>query len=412
MSLSYLHPPDLRICFYQVMFIVQCGKVDFRWAEVTWYHGSIGVITNLVADVIVFVVARQPVERGEASHFEVGRHVVGRGVHLDDGHVLVFERLSHLLVDGHKLLTVTTPGSIELDQRVLVVVDDHFIEVLCHSRLKRPRIVWQRFGLDVRLQVTRFHVVQELFQVLDPVKSLTVKAMDRTKKKMGNSRESVLHDEFVALSVLDGDTRLFVVDEVEAEFGNFLLEVVLVADGETEVVSKRLGHLEDTVAPVVCALNVLHVVDGIVSDEKWLAELNSIICCPVADQTVVVGLDPSVKRLFGGRTVEHDRVGFELVTEMLGTEEDDAVGATQLFGHVARRRNAKTHRLPQFIGQLEEGFVQRPRRFREEAHNADLFTGQECLGHCNISQFFGAGTDLGLHVLDDASSLTWSIVLS
>lgn len=87
-----------------------------------------------------------------------------------------------------------------------------------------------------------------------------------------NLREFFLHDELLVASITCQDQRL-VTDIIVTVFVEFMLEVILGADGEVDFAFPFLGDLQDAVAPVVSSLSVLGVVDSVVSDNQWILEV-------------------------------------------------------------------------------------------------------------------------------------------
>ena len=100
-----------------------------------------------------------------------------------------------------------------------------------------------------------------------------------------NLRENFGHDIFASGGVANSNSRLIVVDELETEFIEFLLEVVLVANAEIEIL-ERLCHFQDSIAPVVCSFDVFHVIDSVVGNNQRLLELLRIVHGTMTYQTV------------------------------------------------------------------------------------------------------------------------------
>lgn len=68
-----------------------------------------------------------------------------------------------------------------------------------------------------------------------------------------------------------------------------MLEVIFAADGETVWTSVGFGDLQDTVAPVVGALWILCVIDGVVRNDEWWFEVWSRIAGAMTDKSVPAG---------------------------------------------------------------------------------------------------------------------------
>jgi hypothetical protein len=71
-------------------------------------------------------ISREEVDGGEALHVQAGHlDLVGGGVHLGDDDVVVGAEFgSQLIPSGGKLLAVSTPRSVELNEDILLVVED------------------------------------------------------------------------------------------------------------------------------------------------------------------------------------------------------------------------------------------------------------------------------------------------
>jgi hypothetical protein len=77
------------------------------------------------------------------------------------------EHFTELLVLGSKGLAVTAPGSVELDQNILVGVHDNLIVVLCNNNSNGSIVLLRdRLGLDAGLDLAGNKVVKELGNLL------------------------------------------------------------------------------------------------------------------------------------------------------------------------------------------------------------------------------------------------------
>ena len=66
----------------------------------------------------------------------------------------------------------------------------------------------------------------------------------------------------------------------------FMLEVILGTHGETEVAGKVLGHLEDSVPPVIGSFHVLDVVHIVVGHNVWRFEVIGVVPLSVPHQAM------------------------------------------------------------------------------------------------------------------------------
>ena len=172
---------------------------------------------------------------------------------------------------------MTAPGSVEFNQGVFAIINDYFVEVLSNGGLQWSAVVWNCFGFHVRLQFSFFNIIQKFLEGFDPIKQknpLTFYIFHRPKNIL---RESVLLGELSTGSIANSNTGLVVVDVFQTKFVQFLLEVVLVANGKTEGIGEGLSNLEDTVTPVVGPLWIFDVVDSIIGNNNRIFELSCII---------------------------------------------------------------------------------------------------------------------------------------
>lgn len=105
---------------------------------------------------------------GEAVNLGV-LELVGRGVHLDDEHVIaVLVLLGQLVVDGRQLLAVAAPGGVELNQNILGLVKDDLIEVLLHHHLDGVLVpvIRQLLGQQALLDGAVEHTLDEGLDIL------------------------------------------------------------------------------------------------------------------------------------------------------------------------------------------------------------------------------------------------------
>lgn len=105
-------------------------------------------------DWILLIVARCKVYRGEAFHLVViVWHVVGGGVHLGDHQVLLaFVLFGERHVVGLQFLAVAAPGSVKLDEDVLLGVHDDLVKRFAHHDCDRSLVLRHRLRLDDGLQ--------------------------------------------------------------------------------------------------------------------------------------------------------------------------------------------------------------------------------------------------------------------
>jgi hypothetical protein len=91
-----------------------------------------GEFTTFLVSFSFFVTLGEPDESGESSDTVFASlSLVFISIILSDDNVLfVSEGLSKLLPLGGKLFAVTTPGSVELDENILVRVEDDLIEIV------------------------------------------------------------------------------------------------------------------------------------------------------------------------------------------------------------------------------------------------------------------------------------------
>ena len=89
-----------------------------------------------------------------------------------------------------------------------------------------------------------------------------------------NLRESIFQDEFVSPRITNSNAGLVIIDVLKTKFVQLLLEVVFVADGKFEVVSKRFGYFENSVTPVVCSFRVLDIVNTKICNYQRFLELS------------------------------------------------------------------------------------------------------------------------------------------
>jgi len=226
----------------------------------------IDLATSVVAHWLVLGVLGKPEQCGEAAHVELRRHIVGGGVHLDDGNVLVLQLLGQLLVDGGQLLAVTAPWGVELDERVLAVVDHQLVKVLGHGHLDGSVVrLGNSLTLDVRLQLVGQQLLNKVLQVLHG--------------------ELVLQGVFEILFIAGQDHGL-VANEIVAVLIQFVLEVILGGDRKVDLANELLGNLEHTVAPVVGSLGVLLIVHAEVSSDQGVLEVLDRVLSAVAHKTM------------------------------------------------------------------------------------------------------------------------------
>lgn len=108
-------------------------------------------VSTFKFDGAVLAVAWGKVYCGEAFHFvALVWHVVGCGVHLGDHQVLlplVLLAQSHII--WLQFFTVATPGSVKLNEDILLGIHDDVVKGLSHHNLNWSFVVlWQRLGLD------------------------------------------------------------------------------------------------------------------------------------------------------------------------------------------------------------------------------------------------------------------------
>lgn len=78
------------------------------------------------------------------------RRFIGSSVHLGDHDVIIsFELLGKLIVDGFKLLAVSTPRSVDLKHDILVLLEHKFFEILSDDDLD-GFVVLLRDGLGLQ----------------------------------------------------------------------------------------------------------------------------------------------------------------------------------------------------------------------------------------------------------------------
>jgi len=90
--------------------------------------------TSVVRSWILAILGK-PENSGESPNVKLRRNIVSSGVHLDNLHILLLHGLTQLVIDGGQLLTVATPGSVELNQHVLLTLGDELLEVLGDGNL-------------------------------------------------------------------------------------------------------------------------------------------------------------------------------------------------------------------------------------------------------------------------------------
>lgn len=102
---------------------------------------------------------------------------------------------------------------------------------------------------------------------------------------MFNLREFVFHHEFLVLGVTSQHDWL-VADKVQSIFVEFMLEVVLRADGKLVFAIIFLCNLQNSVTPVVGAFGVLGVVHCEISDDIRVFKVASALAGTVSNQTM------------------------------------------------------------------------------------------------------------------------------
>ena len=216
---------------------------------------------------------------------------------------------------------------------------------------------------------------------------------------------------------------------VQAKLTQLVLEVALVAHSEVEA-GEVLGHLEDSVPPVVCSLHILGVVNGVVGDNEWFLEkkkkcqktinpsraetyfeLLAVVGSPVAADAVLVVSNPGGQ---GSLVVSTSGVAhgglLELVGEVLRSVEDDALLLAQL-SHDGILTGVSEHvALPQLVRRLREGLHDGGVCSTESEDN-DFTLGQYGVGLGGSLDLLGGRSDLAPHVLGDPGGLPGPVVV-
>ena len=120
-----------------------------------------------VVNGLVLLAGGEELDGGEA--LDLLGDVVGRGVHLGDGHLggVVLEELAQLVVLGRQRLAVAAPGRVELEEHVLLVVQYYFLVVLCDDyRDGSVLLVGHGLALDAGFELAADELVEELADVL------------------------------------------------------------------------------------------------------------------------------------------------------------------------------------------------------------------------------------------------------
>ena len=204
---------------------------------------------------------------------------------------------------------------------------------------------------------------------------------------------------------LEGDDGFVVLDgDVQPELGDLVHEVVLVGDGEFESELREVfGNLHHAVPPVVCALGVLGVVDVVEGDDDAAhVHFPGVVHGPVSDQAVVVVLDPGNDGLGLHLAVVFQSGVFKLTLQMLGPLQVDSGG----HGFADGLEIGELNRFAHFVGHLGEDV-----QVFQVADNHDLLGAvDELLEVGVVAELLGSGSDLRLHVLDDAGGFSGAVV--
>lgn len=103
---------------------------------------------------------------------------------------------------------------------------------------------------------------------------------------MGYLPEFIFHDKLLVASIASKDKRLVSFSEINAKLVQFILEVVLGRNGKINFASVLLGHLQNSVAPVVCSFGIFDVINSVIGNYKGIAEVLPVVSLAMAYQTM------------------------------------------------------------------------------------------------------------------------------
>jgi hypothetical protein len=132
---------------------LQVLLANLHWLSGTLDHelGHAWKITLSIVRNASLVVGREENESRVATNVNILGEVVGSGIDLTDLHVLnALESLSELFPNGSKLLAMSAPGSIKLNEVILGGIIDLRLEVLADKSIERTLLV---FGNRLRLEI-------------------------------------------------------------------------------------------------------------------------------------------------------------------------------------------------------------------------------------------------------------------
>jgi len=109
--------------------------------------------------------------------------------------------------------------------------------------------------------------------------------------KISNAREISGHDELFTFGVLGGNNGLIGGCVVNSKIVHLVLEVILRANSEGEIVLVFLSNLEYTISPVVGPFDILLVVDCKVGNDQWMGEVLCRILGTNSNQSMAAGND-------------------------------------------------------------------------------------------------------------------------
>jgi hypothetical protein len=302
--------------------------------------------------------------------------VVGGSVNLGDGDELLElggrVKLTELLVLGSKSLAVTAPGSVELDEDVLVVVDDDVLVVLGDNGGDGAVLgLGDGLRLDAGVDLAGEEVVDESANVLlgdllvlvvrellvlggaldserGPLAGLEVEVTSVLAERLGVNGSEVdgaLVLECEGLQLLGEVVTLLLSlseDVRQRNAGIHVAAVRLGANLADEGSGGNLGEVLDVLGVELLGEDVLAVVKGLVEDEAGLRDalgLGQRSVAGGAEQEVVAeAVGDRGEGLVGGLVIggevgdEDDLVGrLELLERVLGDVRD---GGESLLGHV------------------------------------------------------------------------------
>lgn len=222
-----------------------------------------------------------------------------------------------------------------------------------------------------------------------------------------------------------------------------MLEVVFRAYSELVFASIFLGHLQDTVAPVVCAFRVFGVVHSEISDNIRVFEVSSAFTGTVSNQTmakirfftiyinyalvqVINTYKFSFTKVVSSSTVLPSKVTVDFSNLLLNcgaristialleekfsisvnSQSKNQIGSelrlSVLLQNIGGARVSETKLLPELIGVLQKYSFQST-IFRKESYDAGFLNFGEVFEVGPLGEILGGWASLGFHELSNTS---------